>query len=704
MSGDALARLKAALADHGSTVRGTSAQCPAHDDRQASLSVSGRSDGNGVVLHCHAGCGTDQVLEALGMSAADLFDERPAPVRRSRRRVVAEYPYHDENGNVLYIKVRYEPKDFAWKTPDGRRGMGGATRRVLYRLPRVLAAVAAGEPVWICEGEKDVAALEAAGVTATCNFDGAAKPGAKPKWRREYGRILAGAELIIAADKDEAGYAHAAAIAGMTAAAKSVTIVQAAEGCNDPADHFAAGHRLEDFVPVPASIPSANGAHAHTPPAWAADQDILARLVCAMRVCGLVGETRNAKLTYLSVASQVLDDPVSVVVKGLSSAGKSFTVETVLRFVPAESVITLTAMSERALVYMDDDFSHKTIVVFEATALREEREKTDSNITAYLVRSLMSEGEIRYPVTVRDGDGRFTTQMIIKDGPTNFVLTTTATSLHAENETRMFSLPADDSREQTAAVLRALADGPPEDPPRLEEWHAFHRWLKSGRHEVIIPYAASLAARIPPVAVRLRRDFRAVLRLIETHALMHQLTRQVRGGAVVATEADYLAVRELTEDLICEAVGATVPDSVRQAVGAVEALSPQRPDGVTVHEVADRLGVERSRAQRYLKSARERGYLTNLEDKRGRPARYQAADPLPGRQVILPARVCGPQCAPPCTAYCEGTAGQEGVCACAPTAEGKERVLCEVCGQPLNRALAAIGDTTHPNCDPEGTT
>ena len=180
-------------------------------------------------------------------------------------------------------------------------------------------------------------------------------------------------------------------------------------------------------------------------------------------MCGLVGEDRNAQLTYLALASRRLEDPVSVAVKGLSSSGKSFTTETVLRFVPEEAVIAMTAMSERALIYMEEDFAHRTIVLFEAVALREEREKTDSNLTAYIIRSLLSEGEIRYPVTVRGPDGNMVTKMIIKKGPTNFICTTTATSLHRENETRMLSLPTNDSAEQTRNILavyggRAIRD------------------------------------------------------------------------------------------------------------------------------------------------------------------------------------------------------------------------------------------------------
>src|SRR5919198_6120447 len=103
----------------------------------------------------------------------------------------------------------------------------------------------------------------------------------------------------------------------------------------------------------------------------------------------------------------------------------------------------MTAMSERALVYMKEDFAHRTLILYEAVALREQREKAESNLTAYFVRSLLSEGRIRYPVTVRDKDGNFVTKTIEKHGPTGLILTTTATSLHGENETRLISLPTD---------------------------------------------------------------------------------------------------------------------------------------------------------------------------------------------------------------------------------------------------------------------
>ena len=160
-------------------------------------------------------------------------------------------------------------------------------------------------------------------------------------------------------------------------------------------------------------------------------------------------------------------------VKGLSSSGKSYTIECVLVLFPPEAVYTMTAMSERALIYLDEELSHRTLVLYEAAALREGREKVEDNQTAYIVRSLLSEGRIEYP----DRDprrGRHPAHRIklVKEGPTNLVTSTTSISLHGENETRMFSLPSNDSKAQTSAVLVSSSDDDGGGPgPDFSEWH-----------------------------------------------------------------------------------------------------------------------------------------------------------------------------------------------------------------------------------------
>jgi len=113
-------------------------------------------------------------------------DQQP----RSKPRVVENYDYLSADGEVLFRVARLEPKDFRQQTPDGRGGWkwgAKGAKRVLYRLPRVLQAVEAGETVWIVEGEKSVHALEAIGLTATCS------PGGAGKWNDDYGTALKGA-------------------------------------------------------------------------------------------------------------------------------------------------------------------------------------------------------------------------------------------------------------------------------------------------------------------------------------------------------------------------------------------------------------------------------------------------------------------------------------------------------------------------------
>jgi Protein of unknown function (DUF3987)/Toprim-like len=228
------------------------ARCPAHEDREASLSIA-RGTSQPVVLDCHAGCATADVLAAMGLTMADISNPREQRgewtpwADRCPCQPVATYRYTDEAGELLFEVVRGEHKEFAQRRPDpssrsGWRWSLGDTRRVLYWLPQVVEAIQRGETVWIAEGEKDVHALEAAGVTATCNPMGAGK------WRPEYADTLAGASVVIVADRDEAGRKHAAEVAASLASkALVVTVVEAAEG-KDAADHLAAGYGLDDFT------------------------------------------------------------------------------------------------------------------------------------------------------------------------------------------------------------------------------------------------------------------------------------------------------------------------------------------------------------------------------------------------------------------------------------------------------------------------
>jgi hypothetical protein len=179
----------------------------------------------------------------------------------------------------------------------------------------------------------------------------------------------------------------------------------------------------------------------------ASKADIFDDLNNTLSVLGLVGERRTAKLVYLAVTSRLLDRPVSIAVKGPSSGGKSFVVESTLRLFPTEAFYALSAMSDRALAYSSEPLQHRHLVIYEAAGMA-------SEFATYLIRTLLSEGRLRYETVEKTKDG-LTPRLIEREGPTGLIVTTTSLRLHPENETRMLSLSITDTQNQTAAVFRA---------------------------------------------------------------------------------------------------------------------------------------------------------------------------------------------------------------------------------------------------------
>ncbi|MBI5184882.1 MAG: AAA family ATPase [Nitrospinae bacterium] len=123
------------------------------------------------------------------------------------------------SGKLLYQVVRYNPKSFSQRRPDGKGGwiwnLEGITP-TLYHLSEVLKA----ETVYICEGEKDVDNLRSLGLTATCNSGGAGK------WRKEYAESLKDKDVAIFPHNDTPGQQHGQDVArSLCGIAKSVKVV-----------------------------------------------------------------------------------------------------------------------------------------------------------------------------------------------------------------------------------------------------------------------------------------------------------------------------------------------------------------------------------------------------------------------------------------------------------------------------------------------
>jgi hypothetical protein len=199
-------------------------RCPAHDDTRASLSISEKA--GKVLVRCHAGCSQGAVIGALREKR--LWPERGSGNEHGRAKerlnIVATYDYVDETGVTQFQVVRFAPKDFRQRRPDGRGGWAwnrDGVRDVPYRLPELLEAIGNNQAVLVVEGEKDVDNLWKLGVPATSNAGGAGK------WKAEHAAHFKGGDVVIIPDNDDPGRQHANSVASsLTKIAARVRILQ----------------------------------------------------------------------------------------------------------------------------------------------------------------------------------------------------------------------------------------------------------------------------------------------------------------------------------------------------------------------------------------------------------------------------------------------------------------------------------------------
>jgi putative DNA primase/helicase len=204
MSANQIAR---ALGNDRREAEGYRCRCPLadehiHGDAHASLTIVER--GGKLLVRCQSRHADEQDRVIAALRERGLW-----PTDDGKGRQIAAYDYRDESGALLFQVVRLESKDFRQRRPNGTGSWIwklGDARRVLYRLPELLAADR-NETVWIVEGEKDADAVAALGLVATTN------PGGAGKWRDEYNEPLRGRSVVILPDNDATGEGHARHVA-----------------------------------------------------------------------------------------------------------------------------------------------------------------------------------------------------------------------------------------------------------------------------------------------------------------------------------------------------------------------------------------------------------------------------------------------------------------------------------------------------------
>lgn len=162
------------------------------------------NEGGGVVdlVRANEGAGLKSLPEIMEQRfgiARQMQDKlRPA------KYISKVYDYISADGELVYQVVRYEPKTFRQRRPDGNGGwlwnMTGV-EPVPYNLHRIIENDS--KAVFIVEGEKCADALTALGAVATTSHGGA------KKWMPELNKYFEGRDVVVLPDADDAGKAHA---------------------------------------------------------------------------------------------------------------------------------------------------------------------------------------------------------------------------------------------------------------------------------------------------------------------------------------------------------------------------------------------------------------------------------------------------------------------------------------------------------------
>ena len=233
--------LLARLAGVKETKSGWSARCPAHEDGQASLSIAEGRDGR-VLLKCHAGCDHKKIVSALGLEERDLFDAdatltpatkkaatpkankkpgqacaSPEAAQKAYERTLGQpghvYEYRYANGQHVGSVLRWDRPDGKVIRPLGLHADGWRQEQMPEPRPLYLLDVIARSPgsaLLVTEGEKCVNALShGLGILATTS-SGGSNAASKSDWSP-----LAGREVVILADNDDAGRQYAADVAAI---------------------------------------------------------------------------------------------------------------------------------------------------------------------------------------------------------------------------------------------------------------------------------------------------------------------------------------------------------------------------------------------------------------------------------------------------------------------------------------------------------
>ncbi len=535
-------------------------------------------------------------------------------------------PYYSEAGEEVAVRFRLAlsgDSRFKWRKGD---------HAMPYGLDRLTQAKRAGW-ILIVEGESDAWTCWHHGIPAI------GIPG-KSTWRAEWGEYLKGLEVYVWQEPAAEDF-----VLRVLKSAPELRFIRATDDIKDISEAHIQGHDIpaliEELKARSESTAELKIRHDNKRLSNLYDEakgvieadDPLELVKSALRGLGYGGDLKPALITYLAATSRLLAMPdgampVHLLLTGLSSSGKSYTLIVVKRLLPEEAYYTIKAGSPRTIIYGDFDLEHRVLEFGEADSLP----AGEDNPAASAVRNLLQDHSLNYEVTIRDKEtGNYTVRKIDKPGPT-VLITTSTRSLGDQLMTRLFTLEISDSKEQIGAALETQARLELEGLQPLDgALVAFQGYLQlKAPVKVVVPFAIELGVAMGKMASspRILRDFARLMSLIKSVATLRHHHRQIDGeGRIVATLADYDTVRELVNDMYVDS-STGVTSEVRKLIDAVGKLGA-KGERITNTKLAKHLGIGIKQASRRAGKALKQDWLINQEKRKYHPADYAPGEPVP---------------------------------------------------------------------------
>ena len=351
----------------------------------------------------------------------------------------------------------------------------------------------------------------------------------------------------------------------------------------------------------------------------ASDPQLFKNRIEMVNRLGVIGEGRNIGTYMVVIDSSLLpmgtsgSEALAAKSSGPQGSGKSHPLFTTLKLYPKSAYYLITSGSAKSLYNLNDGLKHKALILTEALQLQSGRQ--GDNELAYCIRTLISEGYLKYQYTGFIDKKKVTIKQELK-GPTSLLTTTIHGKLEGQLDDRMITIHPNTTAEQTRDIISRTAEmasgnGDRVDNNTLEAWKLFYQSLESV--PVVIPYAKDIAEfinRNGSLPIATRRAFKRVLTTIKTIALVHQRQRSRDDmGNVIAEYSDYALAYQLIGDSFKESIG----EGHRYTDDRM--LLIEKEGQLTPRALSEKDGVTTASISQWLKPLIDRGVLDWCDEK-----------------------------------------------------------------------------------------